>query len=363
MNELESGWRRFQRGWRIPVILAALCIAGALVWSLTATPIYRASAKFLVYPTSAIASSRDVVSSMDTLDKRTISTTYADILASERIYTDTVSRLNLKPDELKGVTVRSQVQESSNILVLSVEGPDSRLITLLANNLGQNGISFIRSVYQVYEISFLDSATQPETPVSPRPLMDSLIAAGIGIGLGLLVLVGRETLRVPLESLRQRSITDQESGASTQKYAGRKMAEHFAAGKTDAMGFGLIRLRGLEDISEGLPLRVRAALLRHVVGKLRSMLRGNDLVGRWDAMTMSVMLPATPETPAIRTFERLLEALREAVQVEDAGAILLEPRCAVVFRRPEDSPAELTARAQTALTTGENSAEPMIVVK
>ena len=363
MLTAQTGFKRYQRGWRILIIFTATFWIASLIWSITATPLFRASAKFLVYPNESLASSRDVVSSLDTLDKRTISTTYADILDSNRVYQDTVTRLKLTPAQLKDVKIYSEVQANTNILVLSVEGPDSQLVTLLANNLGQNGISFIKSIYQVYEISFLDLAVEPTEPFQPRPLVDGLIAAGIGLGVGLVVVILRETLRVPLETLRVRSITDKQSGAYTKKYMIRALAAELLKRKDTPLAFGIIHLTGIEDLVESLPERVTSVVLLNVVEKLHNTLRGNDLVARWDRLEFCVMLPTTPETPAIRTFERLLQTLDEPVEIEGGDTLSLAPVAGLVIRRPEDTGDQIIQRSEDALNKADAGADKVVVAK
>jgi diguanylate cyclase (GGDEF)-like protein len=363
MATTQSGLKRFQRGWRILIIFTATFWIGSFVWSITTTPLFRASAKFLVYPNETLASSRDVVSSLDTLDKRTISTTYADILDSNRVYQDTVTRLKLSAADLEGVRIYSEVQANTNILVLYVEGPNSQLITLLANNIGQNGISFIKSIYQVYEISFLDLAIEPKAPFQPRPLEDGLIAAGVGLAVGLVFVVLRETLRVPLESLRIRSLTDKQSLAFTRKYMVRAITQELIKRKDEPIAFGLIHLQGLEDLIDGLPERVTMHVMQNVVARLHNMLRGNDIVARWDRLEFSVMLPATPETPAVRTFERLLQALDEPVQIDSGEAITLTPVAGLVIRQAQDSVDLMIQRAEAVLNKAETGADRIVVAK
>src|SRR5512133_361322 len=128
-------------GWRILIIFTAAFWLIYLAWSITTTPLYRATAKFLVYPNANLTSSRDVVSSLDTLDKRTISATYADILDSNRVYLETVDRLKVDLGTMSSIRIYCEEKAYINILVLHVEGPDPKMVTLLANNIGQNGIS------------------------------------------------------------------------------------------------------------------------------------------------------------------------------------------------------------------------------
>lgn len=358
-----TSFSRFQRGWRILLIFISAFAAGALIWSLLVTPMYRASAKFLVYPNDTLTSSKDVVSSLDTLDKRTISTTYADILGSNRVYLDTTSRLQLDEESLMDVRVFSEVQTDTNILVLSVESPDPQLATLLANNIGQNGISYIKSLYQVFDISFLDLAVEPSAPIRPRPFMDMLIAAGIGLLVGLVFVILRETLRVPLEALRERSVTDKQSLAYTRKYLIRSMVQELAKKKEEPLAFGVIYIQGLEDLIDGLPERITNIVMQSVVTRLHDMLRGNDLVGRWSRLEFGVLLPSTPEMPAIKTFERLIQALEEPLTTESGESIFLAPVAGVVTRKPEDSSDLMSERAEEALKKARTGSDKIVLAK
>ena len=358
-----TSFSRFQKGWRILIIFVAVFAAAALIWSITVTPMYRASAKFLVYPNDTLTSSRDVVSSLDTLDKRTISTTYADILDSNRVYQDTISRLQLKDADIKDVKVYSEVQTDTNILILHVEGPDPKTATLLANNVGQNGISYIKSIYQVYDIAFLDTAVEPTTPYRPQPFFDMLIAAGAGLILGILYLVIRELLRVPLETLRERAVTDKQSLAFTRKYMTRMMVQELVKREDIPLGFGIIYLQGLEDLADNLPERLTNILMQGVVERLHELLRGNDLVGRWSKLEFSVLLPSTPEIPAVKTFERLLQALEEPIQLDSGESISLSPVAGVVTRAREDTSDGMAARAEEAVKIARSGAEKIVSVK
>mgnify|MGYP000866525793 CR=1 FL=1 len=363
MANNRNTFSRFQRGWRILIIFISAAIAGALIWSIVVTPLYRASAKFLVYPNDTLTSSRDVVSSLDTLDKRTISTTYADILDSNRVFQDTINRLQMDEASLEDVTVHSEVQANTNILVLSVESPDPKVATLLANNIGQNGISYIKSIYQVFDIAFLDLAVEPEAPIRPRPLMDALIAAGIGLLAAIIFLILRETLRVPLEALRERSVTDKQSLAYTKKYLTRSMVQELVKKTKDPVAFGVIYLQGFEDLVDTLPERITSRLMQSVVERLHDQLRGNDLVGRWNKLEFGVMLPSTPEFPAKKTFERLLSALTEPVQTESGDAVSLTPVAGVVTSKTDETCEQMIARAEEAVKDARDVADNLVIGK
>jgi capsular polysaccharide biosynthesis protein/GGDEF domain-containing protein len=355
--------KRFQRGWRILLVIIAIFWIASLVWSIFTTPIYRASAKFLVYPNDSLTSSRDVVSSLDTLDKKTVSTTYADILDSNRVYLDTIERLKLSPESLEKVKVYSDVQIDSNILVLSVEGPDPQMITLLANNIGQNGISFIKSIYQVFDITFLDLAVEPSTPFHPNPAVDGLIAAGIGLVAGLFFLILRESLRIPLEVLRERTLTDKQSLAFSKKYMLRCLTHEVLDKKTESFAFGLIYLQGLEDLIEGLPEIVTTGVMQNITKRLHDLLRGNDIVARWDRLTFSVLLPSTPETPAVKTFERLMQSLDQSLQLDSGDSILLTPVAGLVIKKIDDTSEKVIQRGEDALSSARAGKNKIVLGK
>lgn len=356
-----SGIKTVQDGWRILVIFVSGFSLLALVWSLVSVPMYRAEATFLVYPNANLTSSRDVVSSLDTLEGKSVSTTYADILDSRRVRDDTIAQLQLDETSTSRVNIYAEPQKDSNILILYVEGPDPKLNTLLANNIGQYGISFIKSIYQVFDISFLDIAVEPQKPYQPRPLLYLLIAAAAGLLFGLLFLLLRESLRIPLEALKERALTDKQSLAYNRKHMIRTLSRELMKPGTEPLPFGLIHLQGLEDLYDNLPEKVTTATLQTVVNRLHAMLRGNDLVARWDKLNFSVLLPSTPEMPAVKTFERLLQALEEPVVMDSGDQLPLLPVAGLVIRRADDTIDTMMVRGEEATKAASSGAEQLVI--
>ncbi len=197
------------RGWWIVILTTLAAVAVALTFSFLTTPMYRATASFVVSPNQAVVTSQNLVDSLSTLDKRSIIETYAQVINSNRIYSETASALQLDPSELKNYTHNAVVQTDSNVLVLNVTGPDPQKAATLANSIGQRSINFINGLYQAYDINLLDPAIPPTAPISPQPLRDAGLAAGLGfvIGAFLAILAGRthpsrpETLPVRRETL------------------------------------------------------------------------------------------------------------------------------------------------------------------
>lgn len=315
--------RRFvlviEQRWKLLAIFVLAACAISLFLSYSAVPLYRAQATFIIYPNASLTSSRDIVSSMDTLEKRTIITTYADILRSEKVYRDALQTAGLAGADVSLYQQNTLVQQESNILGLTVEGPDPAVAALLANSIGENGISLISSIYQVYDIVFLDQATLPAEPFSPQISRDLGFAATIGLLSGLLVIFVGAQLATPLGALRERMITDSLSGAFSRRHFVRLVQRELERTPTPVISLGMLKLEGLQDFYDFLPEPLLAKLLTRVTEILRNQLRGNDLVGKWDVTTFSVLLPTTPSTPAFRTMERLRQALLEPIEIGSSG--------------------------------------------
>jgi diguanylate cyclase (GGDEF)-like protein len=331
----------------------------SLIISHNTVPTYRASATFLVFPNANLTSSRDVVTSLDTLDRKTVSATYAEIMNSARVYGDAIQKLKRSPKTLSDYNHNVLVQENSNVLVLDVEGPDPQTTAALANSTGQTGINYIKGIYQVFDISFLDQAALPAEPISPQPLRDGAIAAGIGLLVGLLVTLVKEQLRLPIEALRQRSIRDRISGAYSQRHFEHLLEHNRSHPSSAPFSTAVIELDGLQDLVEVLPEGVMTVLMHQVAAILDEQLRGNDVVGRWGKTGFGLILPATPEGPAGRTVERICKALAVPLEVEGLDeAVNLAPYVGLSSWKQDETLTELLARVEKALEQDRSTENP-----
>lgn len=354
--------RTIQNGWRWVVMSMLLFLIISLAISLQTVPQYRATVSFLIYPNTSLVSSRDVVTSLDTLGTESVSRTYLEIFNSQRVFKDTVERLGLDPAILRQYRVQAMVTTGSNI-ELSVSGPDPVMAAFLANNIGQNGINYIKSIYQVFDIAFLDQAGLPEKPFAPQTLRDALISLTAGLLVGLVFITARDSLRAPLEALRRRAMSENQSGAFVLRYFRNLLDREIAANPQAPLGLALIELDGLEDLMDALPERVLSDLLHDVVRLLRNQLRGNDSVGRWSKSTFAVLMPATPAAGAERTLARIRQLLDEPFTVSGYRETIQLNPCVGWTSRAEGEPAsQVEANAVRALELARTSAQKMAVV-
>ncbi|MCX6054104.1 MAG: diguanylate cyclase [Chloroflexi bacterium] len=352
-----------QKTWKPVLILALVFFGLSLIVTLTTTPLYRATATFLIFPNANLTSSRDIVTSLDTLDNKTVSTTYSKIMSSERVFSDTLQQLDLSSEIINSYHIRTIVEANTNIMTLTLEGPDPSMAALLANNIGQNGINYIKTIYQVFDISFLDHATAPLKPYLPVPALYALIGTTLGALIGLIVVLLSRALTIPLAAIRERSITDPVSLAYTRKYLERQLTRELGRTKTEPVAFGLMEISGLEELADALPERYFSRMMQRITTTLHKQLRGNDIVGRWEKISYGILLPSTPEGPAIRTFERIQEEFAKPMKVDDTGqTVQLSPLIGISTRKEGETVVEMIERTRKALAQATQEEKGLAVI-
>jgi diguanylate cyclase (GGDEF)-like protein len=335
------------QGWWIVALAMLAGLNVSLISLYSATPLYRASARFIVSPSPSLTSSQ-VVSSLTALDKRSVISTYSEVLDSDRVFSETAETLQIPGDILKHYSRTAVVLPDASVVELSVSGPDPQLAALLANSIGQRAIDFSKGLNQIFDINFLDRAGAPGKPFSPQPTRDISLALGLGALAGCVLAILREQLRIPLDTLLRRTMIDGASSAYTRRYFERALDDELARNKAGHLALGLIRLYGLQDLIETLPPVVAQKLLHQITKVLQNELRGNDSIGRWDDVSFAVLLPATPGIAATRTLERIRQALSKTLEVEQID-FDLEPHIGVAVYQHNWSAKMLIEQADSAL--------------
>jgi len=352
-----------RRGWWIIAITALTALVAALATSYLVTPRYRAVARFIVTPGSGLVNRDEVLTSLATLDRQSIITTYAEVMNSDRIYTDALNFLQLQPRDLESYTYKAEVVANSSVLEVSASGPDPQLAANLANAIGYQTINFIRQLNQVYNFDFLDIAVPPDEPYSPNLLVNVGLATVLGVIAGALFAVLNEQLRTPLEALRQRLHFDEMTGVYNSKYFTRLVDDQLALHPGNVLTIGTVELSGLRDLLETLPIVSLQRILRGVTDILRRELRGNDVVGRWNDHSFIIMLPNTSGAAAKKIFERIYQALEPVVELDQFGtAVDLNPRIGGAEYSSNISTQELFEKANSALEQARRTVDEPVYV-
>jgi diguanylate cyclase (GGDEF)-like protein len=348
--EVKLYLQMLRRSWWIIVITTLATVIAALVVSYMTPPTYQATSRYIVSPSpSLITGGNNLLNSLSTLDKRSIVTTYAEILNSNRVFSETTTLLQLNNVDLSPYSYRAVALPDANIIEFSVAGPDRQVVYTLANALGQHAVEYVHSLYQVYDLSVLDAATPPSEPISPQPLRSAGVALVVGLALGVVLALLRELARTPVSSfLHQRSV-DEMSLALNRKAFEQKLSEVAFASSQD-FSLCVVHLNGLADYVNMLPQSTLQRILRGVTQVLRNQLRGNDIVGRWSDSDFIVLLSDTPGVAAMNTMERVRMALSYPVSIDGAEEeILLNPQIGIAEYRVGDTAQSMIKNIQWAL--------------
>lgn len=331
IKAIGGGWK-----WIVLCVLIAIVISTAI--SATTTPIYRSQATFIIAPNKNLPSSRDVVSAFSALDTLKIFSTYADILSSERVYTEALKAVDTASVDLTLYRRATEMNPESIILALNVDGPNPQIAAQLANEIGKYGIYYINSYFTVFEIDFLDQAVATSQPIQPRTYRNLGIAAGIGLLTGLLIVITREFMQIPLNQFLQRFSLDAESLAITR----RSLEKTLAILKKDAAQYPVtvisVVVANLPEFFRVLPGFSRKKVATELVRRFKEQLKGNDLVARWNDNTFAIILPHTPQKVSSIISKRIVEVFSKPFTygVEDSEQIQLEPKVNAQTAESED---------------------------
>jgi len=335
--EIKLYLRMLQSSWWVVALTALCAVLAALISSYRTTPIYSSSARYIISPSQTYQGSQDynLIYSLDTLDKRTIITTYAEVLNSPRLYDETIKSLGYTQADLKDYSYSAVVFPETNIIDL--------------NSVGKRAVDYVENLYQVYDMGLLDPAALPVQPISPKPFRDAGVALVVGIALGAALALVRELLRAPIGNFMQQRKLD-ETSQTLNRRSFEEILKDAAFASTTDFCFCIVHIEGLRDYMHVLPQPTLQTIFRHVSQVLKNQLRGNDLVARWDDLDFSVLLYDTPGKAAWNTMGRVQTALTIPIKIDISGEDLeLKPVIGIAEYRIGDSVASLTKNMNWAL--------------
>jgi uncharacterized protein involved in exopolysaccharide biosynthesis len=174
-----------RKGWWV-VALAVLAALGAAA-ALTArqTPVYRASATVVVAPNTSVEGVADVLRTLETLERRSVIATFARIPSSPQMRAAVAQRLEL-PGDLRGIRIEGSVLPSTNILTIEVEGGSAEQVAAVANVAADAMRDEVRSLYRTFTTRRLSDAVVPARPIRPDPRRNYVVAALLGLFVGVL---------------------------------------------------------------------------------------------------------------------------------------------------------------------------------
>jgi capsular polysaccharide biosynthesis protein len=169
------------------ILLVACVVVGAAVGaSLWQTPMYEASAQVWVDQKQG-DQQQNLAGSVDGLQQLTLTMIHA--IDTRPVAEEAIQRLGLKmsPEELLNNLLIEQV-ESTNFIRLTYQGSDPEQAKQIVNTVGEvssERISQISAAGSNLTATVYEKAIVPDTPVSPKPVRNGILAVVLGLMLGI----------------------------------------------------------------------------------------------------------------------------------------------------------------------------------
>ena len=352
------------RNWWIILATMVIAMVVGLIANYFTEPSYTASARFIVIPSAGLATEKDVLSDLATIGQHSIVATYSEVFNSSSVFYNAVSALHFNPSEATKYKHLAEASTDANLIVLTITGPDPVRVASLANNIGEQGIQYIKELSSIYEIKLLDPARPATTPIRPRPSIITSLALLLGFIVGSGIALVKGIVKTPFEALLKHNVEDIESQAYTRNYVEKRLEEVVNQASDVITSLCFIKLDGIDTFIKIMPGTITQQVLRQTVQILRNELRGNDIVGRWNVTTFAIVLPNTSGSAAVSTLGRVQLALSRPIQFSPEGETLyLYPKIGIVEHQPSTSIYHLVDQAEKALRQALHSKTGLVLYK
>lgn len=183
-----------RRSWWIVALALVVVFGSTAIFTKGQTPIYQASTTLVVGPSDQIQTLQDILRGLETLDRRSIIATYAKIPATQSVREKAREQLKMSSEQMMLNSVRTSVLPDTNILQVTVEGPDARVVADVANAVAAQAKDNFRDFYGIYGLKVLDPAAAASRPVRPDIKRNLTTGAVLGLLLGAALVFATEYL-------------------------------------------------------------------------------------------------------------------------------------------------------------------------
>lgn len=303
------------RRWWLILIIFVATIAATVAFTYTCPRRYKTTVRLVVSPAKeATADIADQRASLGTL-KPVIANTYAEIAQSPTILEKAWGQMETTSAQERGFKKKFEVEASvlydTNILVITVAGPVPVLVQQLATAVTECTLDYVIGLYEIYDLKLLDPATLPDEPISPNVKLNLALGVVLGLGAGGLFAFLVEYLKTPLDQIAHVSLIDVKTGAHTSAYLLRRVGEEISRSKRVQRPFavGVVHLADVEEMLQGFPPAMHQGVLKQVVRLFKQTLPKEDLVARWHAQDLAILMPDCDAEAAQQILERLKNKL------------------------------------------------------
>jgi capsular polysaccharide biosynthesis protein len=182
--------------WIIIVVTLLSIIISAVASFYFITPIYETSTSLIVSKrATATLDGSGRIQIQDVEMDRMLAETYAKIIKSRRVLDSVISKLGLNISAT-GLANKIQVTPEGNteIINISVKDRDPVEAAKIANEVANSFVNNIIELMKIDNISIIDKANVPSTPVSPKKGVNIVVGGTAGFILSILLVFLKEAL-------------------------------------------------------------------------------------------------------------------------------------------------------------------------
>ena len=184
---LAACFRSAARNWYLLLVCALVAAAGAVYLAHREHKEYRSSMRLAVGPSPSITRQTRIAQAVDSLNKRPLIMTFAELAAGKRLYREAAAEAGVADREAARYSVSANPLPEANVIAVDVEGPRRATAELLVGAVGRHAAMQIEDFYKNFAVRPLDDPDTPADPISPTPKRDVPLAAAGGLAFGFLL--------------------------------------------------------------------------------------------------------------------------------------------------------------------------------
>jgi len=169
-----------KRIWIIVAVTVAAALTSGIISIFVMHPVYQAKATLIIGRTPM--GDKDKVQYNDILMYTKLVKTYAELAKSRLIAEETLAELkyDITPEKFQKKLVVTP-KGDTNIMEIAIQDTSPDNAVALTNTLSNIFVKRVREMLNAEDVKILDKAQKPEKPVSPRVLLNIVIAAFLGL--------------------------------------------------------------------------------------------------------------------------------------------------------------------------------------
>jgi uncharacterized protein involved in exopolysaccharide biosynthesis len=188
MRRFDSPYARRLRAlwWVVPLAVVAV-IATTGVADLVTHPSYTARAVVAFRPAPGLGADIDLVRLLDNLDQTYLDNTMIQVVTGHTTLRQAILQAGLPPPAIDDYDIQATLNSTAPALTITGTGPDPVRVAAYVNAVASQATQVSTRLYRIISLDVIEPALPPSLPSHPAPARDLPLAAGLGLGLGFLL--------------------------------------------------------------------------------------------------------------------------------------------------------------------------------